>query len=82
MNVGELNTLADAILAPNRQKRLRLLLRKNQVQALNEKESGELDQILEDCDRIALLKAKAQCTLVKSFLRVSPRAPFSVSKNP
>ena len=66
ISVGELKTLADAILAPQRQRRLRVLLRKNKMQALNEKESGELDQILEDCDRIALLKAKAQYTLAVS----------------
>jgi len=70
MSVGELKTLADAILAPQRQRRLRQLLRKNKVQMLNQKESAELDQVLEDCDRIALLKAKAQYTLAKSFLRV------------
>jgi hypothetical protein len=63
MSAGELKALANAILVPHRQRRLRSLLHKNKMQALNEKEFRELDQILEDCDRIALLKAKAEYTL-------------------
>lgn len=60
---GELETLASAILSPGRQRRLRTLLRKNKEGTINKKETKELDAILEDTDRLALLKAKAQYTL-------------------
>jgi len=62
MSSGELEALANAILAPSRQRRLHSLLRKNKTKALGEKESKELDKLLEESDRIALLKAKAQHT--------------------
>lgn len=64
MNKGELQTLADAILAPGRQRRLRQSLRKNKAGRLSRPENKELDEILEESDRIALLKAKAQYTLL------------------
>lgn len=60
---GELETLANAILSPGRQRRLRTLLRKNNEGTINEKEIKELDAILEETDRLALLKARAQYTL-------------------
>jgi hypothetical protein len=63
MSVDELETLADAVLAPGRQRRLHNLLRKNQVRELSENEEKELNGILEEVDRIALLKAKAMYTL-------------------
>jgi hypothetical protein len=66
MSLGELKALADAILAPGRQRRLNALLRKNKTTALRKKESEELDELLEESDRIALLKAKAQYTLLQT----------------
>jgi len=66
MSIDELQTLADAILAPGRQRRLHSLLRKNKTKTLGEKENKEVDELLEESDRIALLKAKAQYTLLKS----------------
>lgn len=66
MSLGELKTLADAILAPGRQRRLSSLLRKSKTTGLRKNESTELDELLEESDRIALLKAKAQYTLLKS----------------
>jgi len=66
MSLGELQTLAQAILAPARQRRLRLLVRKTKATALSEKENKELDKILEEIDRLALLKARAQYTLLQS----------------
>jgi hypothetical protein len=66
MSIGELEALANAILAPSRQQRLHSLLRKSKTKTLSEKESKELDGLLEESDRIALLKAKAQYTLLKS----------------
>jgi len=66
MSSGELEALTNAILAPSRQRRLHSLLRKNKTKTLGEKERKELDELLEESDRIALLKAKAQHTLLKS----------------
>lgn len=60
---GELEALANAILSPGRQQRLRTLLRKNKEGVIDEKETEELDAILEETDRLALLKARAQYTL-------------------
>ena len=66
MSIGELEALANAILAPSRQRRVHSLLRKNKMKPLSEKEGKELDELLEESDRIALLKAKAQYTLINS----------------
>lgn len=63
VSIGELEALANAVLAPSRQRRLHLLLRKNKTKSLSQKESKELDGLLADSDRIALLKAKAQYTI-------------------
>ena len=65
LSLGELKTLTDAILAPGRQRRLNSLLRKSKTKALRKRESEELDEILEESDRLAILKAKAQYTLLK-----------------
>ena len=70
MSKGELETLAEAILSPGRQRRLRTLLRKNKEGTISEKEMKELDAILEETDRLALLKARAQYTL-QIFSRIS-----------
>ena len=69
MSEPELRALAEAILAPGHQRRLGALLAKNKRGKLTEKEEGELDRLLEESDRIALLKAKATLTL-----RLSNRA--------
>jgi hypothetical protein len=65
MSIKELKALADATLAPGRQRRLNLLLRKNKSGNLNEKNEEELDAILDEGDRLALLKAKAHYSLQK-----------------
>ncbi|MCI0698759.1 hypothetical protein L0337_43010 [candidate division KSB1 bacterium] len=41
-------------------------MRKNKTTALRKREGKELDELLEESDRIALLKAKAQYTLLQS----------------
>lgn len=69
VNTGELQTLASAILAPGRQRRLQSLLQKNKSGNLKPEEAKELDAILEECDRIALIKAKARYTLMLSEKR-------------
>lgn len=66
MSIGELEALANAILTPSRQRRLQSLLRKNKTKTLSERESKDLDELLGESDRIALLKAKAQYTILKS----------------
>lgn len=72
LSIGELKTLADAILAPGRQRRLNSLLRKSKTTVLRKRENEELDEILEESDRLALLKAKAQYTLLKSKRMTEP----------
>ena len=61
----ELRVLADAVLPARQQRRLRKLLQKNREGTLTPNESVELDALLEECDRIALLKAKALYALKK-----------------
>lgn len=61
----ELQSLADAAFAPNRQRRLRALLRKNREGTLTRAEQSALDVLLEETDRVALLKARALYTLAQ-----------------
>ena len=63
LSQAELQALADSILAPGRQRRLSVLLRKNRQSKLSEKAQAELDLLLEESDRIALLKSRAAYTL-------------------
>jgi len=58
-----LASLADATLAPNRQRKLRGLLRKNRETTLTRAEQIALDELIAETDQIALLKAKALYTL-------------------
>jgi hypothetical protein len=60
---AELASLADAVVAPSRQRKLRALLRKNGEGTLMSAEQITLDELLAEIDRIALLKAKALYTL-------------------
>ena len=63
MSIEELRALANARIAPARQRRLTTLLRKNKALKVNEKDETELNAIIEECDHLALLKAKAMYTL-------------------
>ena len=65
MSETELVALSSAVVAPGRQRRMKALLRKNERGELSEAERGELDALLEEADRIALLKAKATYTLAQ-----------------
>jgi hypothetical protein len=65
MSETELVALSSAVVAPGRQRRMRALLRKNTGGELGDDERQELDRLLEEADRIALLKAKAAYTLVQ-----------------
>jgi len=62
----ELEVLAKARLAPERQEELEKLLQKNREGTLTPAEEKELDELLAEVDRIALLKARAMYTL-KNF---------------
>jgi hypothetical protein len=65
MNETELQALSGAIVAPGRQQRMKALLRKNTRGELGEAERRELDALLDEADRLALLKAKAAYTLAQ-----------------
>src|SRR4051812_1818607 len=61
----ELRTLADAVVVPRQQRRMSALLRRSARGELREEERCELDGLLEEVDRVALLKARASYTLVQ-----------------
>jgi len=63
LSVEELRALADAVLAPARQRRLKELLEKNREGKLTKVGRAELDELLAESDRVALVKAKATYTL-------------------
>ncbi len=65
MSETELVALSRAVLAPGRQRRMKTLLHKSAAAALSERDQQELDALLEEADRIALLKARAMYTLAK-----------------
>ena len=63
LSEAELQSLANSVLAPGRAKRLTQLLRLNREKKLTRRSRIELDSLLEESDRVALLKAKAKYTL-------------------
>jgi len=63
MSDRELVALSSAVVAPSRQRRMKALLRKNAQAELEDTERHELSALLEEANRIALLKAKAAYTL-------------------
>ncbi len=65
MSETELVALSRAVLAPGRQRRMKMLVQKNAAAALSERDQRELDALLEEADRIALLKARAMYTLAE-----------------
>jgi len=65
MSETELVALSSAVVAPGRLRRMKALLRKNARAELGGAERRELDALLEEADRIALLKAKATYTLAE-----------------
>lgn len=60
---SELQTLADAIVSPDHQTVLHTLLHKQREAQLSAGELQQLDELLAEVDRVALLKAKALYTL-------------------
>lgn len=73
MSETELRALANAVVAPGRQRRMKALLARNARGEATDEEQRELDVLLEEADRVALLKARAAHTLAR-FRRSDPAA--------
>lgn len=63
LSEAELRALAESVLAPRHARRMRQLLRMNRDAKLTRAQKAELDALLEESDRVAILKAKANYTL-------------------
>lgn len=63
LNQDELQALADAVVAPDRQQQLQALLDKNRQGTLTSEEEQTLDRLLAEADQVALLKARALYTI-------------------
>lgn len=63
LSEGELEALAESLLAPAAQARLDALLASNAEQQLTAAELAELDRLLERVDQLTLLKTRARFTL-------------------
>jgi hypothetical protein len=60
---GELEALAESLLAPSAQSRLDELLVRNAESRLSPNEQAELDRLLERIDQLNVLKTRARYTL-------------------
>jgi len=60
---GELEALAESMLATSAQARLDELLERNREQQLSAAEQLELDRLLERVDQLTILKTRARYTL-------------------
>ena len=60
---AELQALADAVVAADRQQQLQALLAKNRQGTLTTEEEQTLDRLLAEADQVALLKARALYTM-------------------
>lgn len=60
---GELDALADSMLAPSAQARLDELLARNTENQLSAEEQAELDRLLDRVDQLTILKTRAKYTL-------------------
>lgn len=63
MTESELRALADAVVSPERQKRVKTLLDSQRARALSPGEQADLDALMDEIDQVALLKARALYTL-------------------
>lgn len=63
LSEAELHALAESVLAPGHARRLKQLLRLSREKKLPRSLKTELDTLLEESDRVALMKAKANYTL-------------------
>jgi hypothetical protein len=62
---GELEALAESMLAPTAQARLDELLAQNKDSRLSAAEEAELDRLLSRVDQLTLLKTRARYTLAR-----------------
>ena len=63
LSEGELEALAESLLAPAAQTRLDALLARNAERQLTVAELADLDRLLERVDQLTLLKTRARFTL-------------------
>lgn len=63
LSYAELQALADAVVAADRQQHLQDLLAKNRQRTLTPEEEQTLDRLLAETDQVALLKARALYTM-------------------
>lgn len=63
LSAQELRVLAEAVVAPDRQRTLKVLLERNRRGDLSSQEQRELDCLLAEVDQVALLKARARYTI-------------------
>ena len=63
LSTGELEALADSLLAPSAQAGLDELLSRNSQSQLETSEASELDRLLERVDQLTVLKTRAKYTL-------------------
>lgn len=63
LSQGELEALAESLLAPSAQTRLDDLLARNQENRISAGEKAELDHLLTRIDHLTLLKTRARYTL-------------------
>lgn len=63
LSQAELQALAEAVVAPDRQQQLQSLLAKNRQGSLMPEEEQILDRLLAEADQVALLKARALYTM-------------------
>jgi hypothetical protein len=63
LSTGELEALADSVLAPSAQARLDELLGRNSQSQLDASEVSELDRLLKRVDQLTVLKTRAKYTL-------------------
>jgi hypothetical protein len=63
MSLQELQVLAEAVVASDRQQQLKALLDKNRRGELSPEEQETLDQLLTEVDQVGLLKARARYTM-------------------
>lgn len=64
MSESELEALADAVVAPERQQQIEDLLAFNREGAMTAEQGVTLDNLIDEVDQVALLKARALYTLL------------------
>ena len=73
LSEGELEALADGLLAPSLQVRLDQLIARAKEVSLSGVEEAELDSLLTRVDQLTLVKTRARYTLQRQHAGVAPR---------